>query len=78
MNRQKEGPGMEKGERLDYLVSVLARERGMAVPPGGEVERPRLLRALMNLRPPAPIDPETLRDRTILVRGDIGAALKVL
>lgn len=54
---------MEKGDRLDYLVNGLARERGMAVPPGGEGERRRLLRALMNLRPPAPIDPEWLREQ---------------
>ena len=52
---------MTQQERLDYLVRILAAERpGLAVPQG-EWERRRLLRALMNLRPPEPIAEEWLR-----------------
>ena len=54
---------MTQEERLDYLVSHLLAERpgGGKIPvPEGREERARLLRALMNLRPPAPASPEFL------------------
>ena len=54
---------MTQEERLDYLVSHLLAERpgGGKIPvPEAREERVRLLRALMNLRPPAPASPELL------------------
>ena len=53
---------MEQEERLRYLIKFLAEERGLALPeiPGGEAGR-RLLRSLMNVRPPEPVPAEFLR-----------------
>lgn len=53
---------MEQEERLRYLIKFLAEERGLALPeiPGGDAGR-RLLRSLMNVRPPEPVPAEFLR-----------------
>lgn len=48
---------MDRRERLRYLVEGLARERDMTLLPADEGELWRLLRGLMNTRPPAPLDP---------------------
>ncbi len=49
---------MIENERLDYLVGILLRENneysGIAIP-GSVAEKRRLLRALMNVRPPLPV-----------------------
>lgn len=53
---------MEQEERLSYLIKFLADERGAelsGIPCGGEGRR--LLRSLMNVRPPAPISEDFLR-----------------
>lgn len=53
---------MEQEERLRYLIKFLAEERGLALPeiPCGEAGR-RLLRSLMNVRPPKPVPAEFMR-----------------
>lgn len=52
---------MTRNERLDYLIEILLRENndysGIAVPEAVEDKR-RLLRALMNVRPPRPMADE--------------------
>lgn len=48
---------MTQEERLDFLLRALLREKGAEEPaalPGDLPEKRRLLRGLMNLRPPAP------------------------
>ena len=49
---------MQQEDRRRYLIGVLLRERGEdapdAIPPEPEDQR-RLLRGLMNVRPPAPV-----------------------
>lgn len=55
---------MEQFERLEYLIRHLLKEEpkyGQIVMPGTEAERQRLLRSLVNLRPPWPVDEEFLR-----------------
>lgn len=54
---------MTQSERLDKLINWLLSEReeyrSIAVPEGTADKR-RLLRALMNVRPPAPVSAEFL------------------
>ena len=55
---------MTQAERLDYLLSCLLRERADrdSIPvPDRIPARQRLLRALMNVRPPVPADPAFLQ-----------------
>lgn len=55
---------MTQAERLDYLLSCLLRERADrdSIPlPDTIPARQRLLRALMNVRPPVPADPAFLQ-----------------
>ena len=56
---------MNQEERLDYLIRKLCTESGeyqnIKVPQGLMQERPRLLRSLMNVRMPKPIDTEFLK-----------------
>ena len=55
---------MAQSQRREYLIGYLLQERpeyaGLPIPMGEEEQR-RLLRSLMNLRPPAPISGEFLR-----------------
>ena len=51
---------MTQEERLDRLVRALAAERPGTEVPADHGGKRRLLRALMNVRPPAPIDPDWL------------------
>lgn len=55
---------MTQSQRREYLIHYLLQERqeytGVSLPTGEEEQR-RLLRSLMNLRPPAPISREFLR-----------------
>ena len=55
---------MTQSQRREYLIHYLLQERreytGVSLPTGEEEQR-RLLRGLMNLRSPAPIDGEFLR-----------------
>lgn len=55
---------MAQSQRREYLIGYLLQERpeyaGLLIPMGEEEQR-RLLRSLMNLRPPAPISGEFLR-----------------
>ena len=52
---------MTENGRLDYLIEILLRENneysGIAIP-GSVAEKRRLLRALMNVRPPRPVTHE--------------------
>ena len=52
---------MTQSQRREYLIRCLLQERpeyaGLPIPMGEEEQR-RLLRSLMNLRPPAPISGE--------------------
>lgn len=55
---------MTQEERLDWLISYLARERGpyQGVPlPKQLAEKRQLFRALQNIRPPAPVSTEFLQ-----------------
>lgn len=56
---------MNQEERLDYLIRKLCTESGeyqnIKVPEGLMQGRPRLLRSLMNVRMPKPIDTEFLK-----------------
>ncbi len=52
---------MEQYERRLYLINTLLAERGRSMPvPRDEAEQKRLLRALMNIRMPAPLSEEYL------------------
>lgn len=51
---------MKQSERLDYLVDVLASEYSNVDIPDGYDEKRHLLRALMNVRKPKPIDKKWL------------------
>lgn len=55
---------MAQSQRREYLIGYLLQKRpeyaGLLIPMGEEEQR-RLLRSLMNLRPPAPISGEFLR-----------------
>lgn len=55
---------MTQSQRREFLIHYLLQERqehtGVSLPTGEEKQR-RLLRGLMNLRPPAPASPEFLR-----------------
>ena len=55
---------MTQSQRREFLIHYLLQERqehtGVSLPTGEEKQR-RLLRGLMNLRPPAPIEGEFLR-----------------
>ncbi|MFR5135887.1 MAG: protein-ADP-ribose hydrolase [Acutalibacter sp.] len=55
---------MTQSQRREFLIHYLLQERqeytGVSLP-AGEMEQRRLLRSLMNLRPPAPISGEFLR-----------------
>lgn len=51
---------MEQRERLEYLIRALARERGLSALRERETDQRRLLRSLMNLRPPMPLSPDFL------------------
>ena len=55
---------MTQSQRREYLICCLLQERrehtGVSLP-AGEMEQRRLLRSLMNQRPPTPIDGEFLR-----------------
>ena len=55
---------MTQDERLLYLIESLRAESeqygGISIPDGTE-DRRRLLRALMNVRPPMPVDERTLK-----------------
>ncbi len=60
---------MTQAERRHYLIRALAGERGEAVPlPTGADEQRRLLRALLNLRPPLPADATFLRVQDAYLR----------
>lgn len=55
---------MTQEERLEYLIRALIEEGGTfagSEMPAGTAERKRLLRALMNVRPPGAADPAFLR-----------------
>lgn len=55
---------MTQTQRLEFMINYLLNESGQsdAVPvPDGDAERKRLLRSLMNIRPPRLIDIEFLR-----------------
>lgn len=53
---------MKGNEARKYLISYLLRERGENISvPQGELSQKRLLRALMNVRLPAPVSDEFLR-----------------
>ena len=53
---------MTQRERRAELIGRLANERGESIhPPADEQAQKRLLRALLNLRPPMPADAELLR-----------------
>lgn len=55
---------MTQTQRLEFMINYLLNESGQsdAVPvPDGDAERKRLLRSLMNIRPPRLIDMEFLR-----------------
>ena len=62
---------MTQSQRREYLIRCLLQERpeyaGLPIPMGEEEQR-RLLRSLMNLRPPAPIDGEFLRVQDAYLR----------
>lgn len=58
---------MDRRERLEYLTKKLARERGLSALPGEEGELRRVLRGLMNLRPPASLDPAWLAEQDRLL-----------
>lgn len=63
---------MNRKDRLDYLVSHLAQERGDAEKtPADYREKRRLLRSLMNLRPPAPLDEEFLREQDAFLQEEL-------
>lgn len=61
---------MNHQERLQYLVEGLARERGLSALPTEEKELRRILRGLMNLRPPTPLDPAWLAEQDRLLSGE--------
>lgn len=61
---------MTQPERLDYLVRGLAGERAHVEIPKGDAEKRRLLRALMNVRPPAPISPDWLRVQDLFLQAE--------
>ena len=54
---------MNQAERREFLIRALLAERedgdGITVPADADSQR-NLLRALMNVRPPEPLAPETL------------------
>ena len=62
---------MTQSQRREYLIRCLLQERpeyaGLPIPMGEEEQR-RLLRSLMNLRPPAPISGEFLRVQDAYLR----------
>ena len=62
---------MAQSQRREYLIRCLLQERpeyaGLPIPMGEEEQR-RLLRSLMNLRPPAPISGEFLRVQDAYLR----------
>ena len=66
---------METGERLRYLIQFLLAEmpqyraQAAAFPPDGPARR-RLLRALMNVRPPMPLSPDFLRAQDALLAAE--------
>lgn len=49
---------MTQAERLDYLVNYFTGESGVAI---NEPDKKRMLRSLMNIRPPGPLPPEILQ-----------------
>lgn len=60
---------MTQSERRYHLIRALADERGVAIPlPAAADEQRRLLRALLNLRPPLPADAEFLRVQDAYLR----------
>ena len=63
---------MTQSQRREYLICCLLQERrehtGVSLP-AGEMEQRRLLRSLMNQRPPTPIDGEFLRVQDEYLRG---------
>ena len=62
---------MTQDERRRYLIDALLAERedggSIEVPPGADDQR-ALLRALMNVRPPAPVAPEVLSAQDVYLR----------
>ena len=52
---------MAQNEILDRLIQILCEERGEAVPPISNEQKPDLFRALCNVRPPMPATKEFLR-----------------
>lgn len=59
-----EGDEMTQEQRADFLIRWLLDERGEHAPaelPHGLADKRRLLRGLMNIRPPAPVSGEFLR-----------------
>ena len=52
---------MAQNEILDRLIQILCEERGEAVPPISDEQKPDLFRALCNVRPPMPSTKEFLR-----------------
>ena len=71
---------MERRERLEYLTKKLARERGLSALPGEKGELRRILRGLMNLRPPASLDPAWLaeQDRLLSTEREERGVVKVM
>ena len=69
--RLKGASAMTQSQRREYLIRCLLQERpeyaGLPIPMGEEEQR-RLLRSLMNLRPPAPISGEFLRVQDAYLR----------
>ena len=52
---------MTVNRNLDRLIEILCEERGEAPPAVSGEEKPRLFRALSNVRPPLPVTEEFLR-----------------
>lgn len=59
---------MDRGTELERLTRQLAAERGITALPKARPEKRRLLRALMNTRPPVPIDETWLRRQDAFLR----------
>ncbi|MBI4857476.1 MAG: protein-ADP-ribose hydrolase [Acetobacterium woodii] len=65
---------MNQSEALDYLIKTLANEteqyRNLTIPTDHDGKR-RLLRGLMNVRAPGPIDPEFLKVQDSLLQSEV-------
>lgn len=64
---------MTQGERLEYLLHALLQEAELGPDelPAGENERRLLLRGLMNIRPPHPVDPDVLAVQDAFLQAEL-------